>query len=160
MKLYELSQDYQQVMALLDEGTEVEVFDTLESIKTEIAEKATSIAIVMKSYDSNIEILDAEIKRLQERKRSEQSKQQWLKDYLKFNMEQAQIDKLKTATHTISIRKNPPKLVIENESLIPSEYTIVIPERYEIDKASVKTALKTKDVPGAKLEQGTSLMIK
>lgn len=106
--LYELGHAYTQVMELLDESEDNQaVLDTLESIGGEIAIKAKNIAVVLSNYDSNISVLDAEIKCLQARKKHEQSKQDYLKSYLKQNMERTGQTKIVTPTHSISLRKNP-----------------------------------------------------
>lgn len=162
MKLYELGQAYTQVMNMLEDGEDNQaIIDTLESIGEEIALKARNIAVVLSNYDSNINILDEEIKRLQARKKHEQSKQEYLKSYLKENMERIGKTKVVTPTHTISIRKNPHKLIIEDENAIPAKFQVIIPQTYKIDTATLKEALKQgEQIEGARLEQGTSLSIK
>lgn len=162
MKLYELSENYRLLNDLLEEDADNETLvDTLESINEEITLKAKNIAVVLSNFDSNINILDNEIKRLQERKKREQAKQEFLKEYLKQNMERIGKTKIVTPTHTISIRKNPHKLIVEDESVIPATYTVIIPQSYKIDTTSLKNALKAgEEIPGARLEQGTSLSIK
>ena len=160
--LYELGHAYTQVMDMLEDGEDNQaVIETLESIGEEIAVKAKNIAVVLSQYDSNINILDEEIKRLQARKKHEQSKQDYLKSYLKENMERTGQTKIVTPTHSISIKKNPHKLIVEDESKIPASFQVIIPQTYKIDNATLKEALKAgEEIDGARLEQGTSLSIK
>lgn len=59
---------------------------------------------------------------------------------------------------TISMRKNPPALVVEDLNQIPPEYFETKTE-VSVKKAELKYALKLGPVPGARLEQGASLKI-
>lgn len=57
MKLYELTNDYQQLLAMLDEENDFPpeaIADTLESISAEIEDKADNIACMLKSIDADI----------------------------------------------------------------------------------------------------------
>ena len=163
MKLYDLANDFRKVSELIDnEEIDTDVLqDTLQSIEGAIEVKAVNIATLVQGLGSDVDIIKAEEKRLAARRRAIEGKQKWLKDYLQSQMEYAGIDKFKTATHTISLQKNPPALSIEDDKAIPSQYMTLIPERWEVDKAKVKAALKRGDeVPGAELKQGKSLRIR
>lgn len=162
ISLYNLGQEYTQVMNMLEDGEDNQaIIDTLESIGEEIAVKARNIAVVLSNYDSNINILDEEIKRLQERKKREKAKQEHLKSYLKENMERTGQTKIVTPTHSISLKKNPHAVVVTDESLIDNRFYNIIPENYVLDKNRLKEALKQgEQIEGARLEQGTSLSIK
>ena len=162
MKLYELSAAYKQVEEMLGDGTDNEaILDTLESIKDEITVKAQGICSVISQSDAYVVAIDNEIERLQSLKSMHKKKADWLKDYIKTNMENAGQVKIQTPTHVLSIKKNPHKLIIDDESLIPASYQEIIPQTYKVNSAAVKDDLKNGvDVPGAKLEQGTRLDIK
>ena len=58
MKLYELTNDYQQLLAMLDEENDFPpeaIADTLESITAEIEDKADNIACMLKSASVKID---------------------------------------------------------------------------------------------------------
>ena len=163
IKLYELAENYKQVLRLV-ESEEVDtdtIKDTLESIEGAIEEKAKNIALLVQGLGSDADIIKAEEKRLAERRKAIENKQKWLKNYLQGQMEYAGIDKLKSPTHTIALQKNPPRLELSDESKIPSKFLVHIPERYEVDKKELKEALKRgEEVEGAELAQSKSLRIR
>ena len=159
MKLYELAADYASLRDMEDMDAEV-LQDTLDSISTAMEVKALNIAILIDGLSADVNIIKAEEQRLAARRRSIESKQKWLKEYLQGQMERAGIDKFKTPTHTISLQNNPPALNIYDEGKVPAEYQVLVPERWEIDKKAVKDALKAGQVPGAELVVGRSLRIR
>lgn len=106
MNLYEISTNYMQLLECEPEM----VADTLESLKEAFKEKTINIAYVIKQMDAEQKIIAEEVKRLQERKKTAENKQKYLKQYLHDSMNATGIDKVKSPTITISIRKNPPSL--------------------------------------------------
>lgn len=68
-------------------------------------------------------------------------------------MTAAQLRKMQLPEATLSIRVNPPSVVIHDESEIPSEFTRA---EIKIDRAKIKEALKAGQiVPGASLSNGS-----
>jgi hypothetical protein len=86
-----------------------------------------------------------------------------LRDYLRDNMIRSGITKIEATQapfFRLAIRKNPPKVVIDNESLVPDEFvrTKIVTE---LAKNEIKYAIQAgRDVPGAHLEQTERLEIK
>ena len=83
-----------------------------------------------------------------------------LKKYVFQNLNKVGIDKIECAEFVISIQKNPPKVEVYNEEMIPGIYiNKVVTEK--VDKKSIKEAINGgNDVPGAKMVQERSLRIK
>ena len=79
--LYELTGDYLQLMNMLyDDNEDTEcILDTLEGVDYEIEEKANSYAIIMDSFQADIDHLDKEIKRLQKKKKTYENRIKGLK---------------------------------------------------------------------------------
>ena len=75
-------------------------------------------------------------------------------------MEENQINKIETLHFDLSIRKNPPKAIIEDEEMIPKDFIDAqVIEKVNVNK--VKEELKKgASVQGAKLVQETRLDIK
>lgn len=154
MNLYEISTNYMQLLECEPEM----VADTLESLKEAFKEKTINIAYVIKQMDAEQKVIAEEVKRLQERKKTAENKQKYLKQYLHDSMNATGIDKVKSPTITISIRKNPPSLDVTNEENIPEEF-------YQIKKE-----LKRKDlldymknggsVEGCAIKQSTTVSIR
>jgi chromosome segregation ATPase len=163
VKLYELTQAYNEVWSLVDnEETDLQVIeDTLSSLEGAIEDKAANIALFVRGIDADVSVIDAEVKRLQDRKRSLVNRMDGLKNYLKGQMEAANMPKIKTATHTISLQNNPPAVNIYDQEQIPASFLTIIPEQYQPDKKRISEALKAgEQVPGAELTQGKSLRIR
>lgn len=161
--LYELTAAYQDVWRLVDDDdADLDALeDTLQAIEAAINVKARNIAIIIRQLSAQAAALDAEIKRLQARKQTAENRAKWLKNYLQTQMELAGNDKVKTDLYTIAIQKNPPAVVIRDDTAIPAEYRIVIPEQHVPDKKRIAAALMAgQSVPGAELVQGRSLRIR
>ena len=99
-------------------------------------------------------------KNMADRRKRLEKKVIGIKKYVKNVMEENQINKIETVHFDLSIRKNPPKAIIEDEEMIPKDFidTQVI-EKVNVNK--VKEDLKKgASVQGAKLVQETRLDIK
>jgi hypothetical protein len=163
VKLYELTQAYNEVWNLVDnEDTDLQVIeDTLSSLEGAIEDKAANIALFVRGMESDTTVIDAEIKRLTERKRAITNRVNGLKTYLRAQMEAANLLKIKTPTHTISLQNNPPAVNIYDQERIPAAFLTIIPESFVPDKKRISEALKAgEQVPGAELTQGKSLRIR
>ena len=158
MKLYELSQRYVSVMEAAEELDPLALKDTLESIEDAIEEKVENTAKFIKNLSADVDALKAEEKRLAERRRSLENKISGIKEYLQNQMEVSGLDKVKRATLTVSIQKNPPSLKVIDEKLL-SAY--MIPQAPVLDKKAVLSALKEgADIQGAEIHQGKGLRIR
>ncbi|EJI7154843.1 siphovirus Gp157 family protein, partial [Enterococcus faecalis] len=80
--LYELSNDYLKVLSLAEELDDGTLKDTLDSISDSIDLKVENTAKVVKELESNISIVEKEIKRLQSRKTTLSNNVKNLKGYL------------------------------------------------------------------------------
>lgn len=155
MKLYEITQAYENLASLEDKE---EVGKYLDLIEDEFNQKAENTVKVIKNIGADIKALRDEEKRLAQKRKSLQSNQDWLKFYLQNNMERLGDKKIKAGIFNINIQKNPPSLNIKNEKLIADDYFIT--ER-KLDKKKLKEDLKDgKEIDGAELTQGESLRIR
>lgn len=156
MKLYELTGEIAEVMAMVEAGelTQEDAADTLESLELAAQDKAVSVGHYMLNLNPMIDGLDAEIKRLQERKARIKSQQDWLKDYLRSNMERCDISKIKCDLFTITKRKPVKVAVIDDEASIPAGYFVEVPATRKLDKKALLKDLKQQQIEGAHLEDG------
>jgi len=162
-KLYELTKNYQNLLELAeDETIDMSIIETaLQAVEGHIQEKAQNIAIIIKSLGADVEIIKAEEKRLADRRKAFENKQNWLKNYLHGQLEFVGIDKVKTAVLTVALQNNPPAVQITDESMIPKQYKVIIPATYTIDKKSIADTIKRGiGVTGASLIVGRSLRIR
>lgn len=158
--LFDLSQNYKQIYDLISEGEEAEVYlDTLESIDDAIEEKADGYAGVIRQLKSDNDGLTNEIKRLQDRKKSNENGINRLKENLQLMMQQTGKTKFKTNLNTFGIQKNPSSLNILDEKKIPKKYFIEQEPKLnsQILKKEIKDGI---EIEGAELVQTESLRIR
>ncbi len=164
MKLYEISKALNKMSADMEDSDldEQTISDTLSG-STELAtfeDKAAACIAVMKNMDSDVEQIDAEIKRLQDLKKFRKNNVDRLKSYLLSCMQSAELQEVKAGTLTLKRQKNPSSVVVYNVENLPNEYvktTIVT----EANKTAIKAALKAgTDVVGCRLVAGERLVIK
>ena len=79
MNLYELTEKYQEVLNLIEEGEDFG--DTLDSIDDAIDDKLHSIAKIMRSVESQADVIKKERQRLMERETTLRNKRESLKRY-------------------------------------------------------------------------------
>lgn len=161
--LYEIGKEYLEALeALTDPELDIPldaISDTLEGIEGQLQEKATNVAKFMRSLEATASAIKEAEQKMAQRRKAIESRADWLKDYLKRNMEHSGITKIESPWFVLSIQKNPPSVVIDDESLIPDEFKSEV-VTVKIDKASIKKACASGEVSGAHLEQGTRLSIK
>lgn len=160
MKLYEMSAEWQEVFDMLadPEIPEEAVYDTIEMIEADMDTKSDSYAKIIKSMAGDVATLDAEIKRLQERKSAMVRRSEWLKSQLEAVMRVTGRTKFKTALFTYNIQKN--------GGVRPVEFTGDVPREWlkpgEPDTKRIREHLETfGELPFAKFgERGESLRIR
>ena len=148
MKLYEITQAYENLASLEDKE---EVGKYLDLIEDEFNQKAENTVKVIKNIGADIKALRDEEKRLAQKRKSLQSNQDWLKFYLQNNMERLGDKKIKAGIFNINIQKNPQSIKILDEATIPDKYKIA---SYRIDKKTLKDDIKNGvEIEGAELVQ-------
>ncbi|AHF40932.1 siphovirus Gp157 family protein [Listeria monocytogenes] len=156
--LYSIQDKYQQLLNLAEQLDPELLKDTLESIDDELETKAENVAFVIKELEGQSLILEKETKRLAERKNTINNNVKRLKQSLFDAMITANKQKIKTNLFTLDIRKNPPSLIVEDESKLLN-YLIEQPKK--LDKTKLGDDLKKGiEVPGAKIIQTERLQIR
>lgn len=155
MKLYELTEQWNDVYSLMEDGeTDEQVIqDTLEGIEGEIEDKADNYAKIIRNLQADAEALKAEEDRLNRRRKSVESHIQWLKDNLQANLEFIGKTKFRTNLFSFSVSKNggkQPLSITENLDEIPGKF--LIPQPPKVNNDAVRELLKDKEVEWARLE--------
>ena len=123
MKLYEIAESYKNLLEVLENTEENEelqelVKKSMEEIEGDLTEKCKNICMIIKNYEADIKAYKEEEKRLAtNRKRLEKSLDN-LKDYLFTSLKYSGVTKVNAGTFKLAVRKNPVKLVVEDESKI------------------------------------------
>lgn len=167
MKLYELTNDYQQLLAMLDEENDFPpdaIVDTLESIAAEIEDKADNIACMLKSIDADITAIKAEEIHLAERRKVKQNAYDRIKAYLSDKLQKAGIVKLETARNKITFRKSTSVKIDDDIFFDWAESNGKDLLTYAQPKANL-TAIKKaigdgEVIPGAQIDEKQNIQIK
>jgi len=118
LQLYELTDNY---LALEDLETEAEYAVSLDEIEEEINTKIENIGKVIRSVSAEKDAYKAEIIRMQNKVKSLDSKMDWLKEYLKVNMDHLGIDKAGEIVK-VSLRTSPPSCNLIDINQVPDEF--------------------------------------
>lgn len=161
--IYKIAEQHKELALLVEreELTLADVADTFDALEGELSLKAESLVAVVNGIDYHIDNIDAEIKRLQGIKKTASNKKEWLRNYLKTNMQATGITKIDCPFFKITLAKGRDIVVIESEELIPDQY-VDVQVVTKPNKAEILKALKAgEDVPGARIEKSDeSLRIK
>lgn len=124
MTLYEMNQSWQEVFDMLldTDVPEEAIFDTIEGIEASMDEKADSYAKILKSMEGDTAQIDAEIKRLQERKQAINRRHDWMKQSLFDMMKATGRTKFKTALFSFGIQRNGGKNPIGLTGTVPAQW--------------------------------------
>lgn len=157
--LKELTAEFEAVLALaLEEDDGEELAGKLAEIDMAIEDKADNYAVIIADLTAQEAKLKAEIDRLTKRRQTLRNNAERMKKSLQIAMETVGKEKMKTDYYSYTIQKNPPKLILDDEEIVPEDYFVT---RRELDKVSLKDALKAgQEVRGAHLEQTESLRIR
>jgi hypothetical protein len=164
LTLYSLSANYLQALDFLtdpeaDLPAEA-VKDTLGALAGELEDKAVNVAKFLRNMEAMAEAIKAAEADMAKRRKALESRAQWLKDYLKGNMEHTGISKIECPYFKLSIQNNPAAVHIFDEGALPEQFKEQVID-WKIDKTAIKKAiLAGQSVAGASLVNGTRLVIK
>lgn len=162
--LYEITGKYSEIMNELSYCDDVDqiaaLMTAIDSIESEIVEKADVYARVKRNLESESEQLAAEIKRLQTAKKVADNKVQALKTAMMNAMEMLDMKSLQTGIGKWTIKNNPYSVQVIDEKSIPEKY--MIPQAPVVDKAAISKHFKETGeiVDGIDMVQGKSIMFK
>jgi hypothetical protein len=164
LSLYQIAGEFRDAADKLAElGMDEQTFkDTLESLGGDLEEKCKNTAFVVRNLEAAAAQISAAIKDMSVRAEQLEKNAERVRQYLLDNMIFAGVKKLETPYFVLTVRENPPKVVVDDEKKIPSEYfsepVIPLPK---LDKKLVVQAIKDGfTVAGVHVERGMSLQIK
>lgn len=167
LSLYQISAEYRAAADMLAELDldEQTVADTLESISGDLTVKAQNVAFVIKNLETAAEQIDVAISHMQARAEALVKRAERVREYLLLNMQMAGVQKIECPYFKMTVRDNPPKVIVDDEKQIPMAYMTdpapPPPPPTKPDKKLIAQALKDgHNVPGCRLERGKRLEIK
>lgn len=159
--LFNITAEARELVSALIEG---ELSEELENAlvinQNELQEKSINYAYAIKSIESDIDAIDAEIKRLQTLKSSRTNAIDRMKSAVLNALTIYGINKVTSPTLNLSVRLNNPSVEIINEYQIPQKF-FKEKVKIEIDKVGIKNAIDEGEiVPGAIINRKSRLEIK
>ena len=131
MTLYELRAEYMELLALLeDPDTDPQVIaDTMEGIQGELDIKCDSYVVVIKNLESQVEMIDAELIRLEKNKSALTNNIKRMKSAVLDTIQMTGSRKMVTDHFRLSIVKNGGKQPMEVDEIekIPQDYLTMKP---------------------------------
>ncbi len=160
-----LNADYQQLQSQAasidpsDKTAVAAIHDTLDGLDGQIQAQAAEILNLANDADGSIAALDAEIKRLQERRRVAKDRADGLRQFLKDGMAASGISKIECPLFSITLAKPRDQVEIFDADALPDEL-VDVKTTFVPDKKAILEALKAgEDVPGARLVDGARNLI-
>lgn len=127
-QLYALTGKLAELQAMADTD-DVSLKEALQNAMDEIQGdfnlKADNIVMLRRNIESDVTAIDAEIERLTELKRIKSNSVTQIGDYLRRNMEAANIKSIKRPLFTITLAQGKEKVIVDNEDAVPDELTSV-----------------------------------
>lgn len=162
MNLYQISDQYDKALAELNDmdlPDEV-VADTLEALEGELVDKGRNVAMFIKNMEADVTAINTAAKAMKERANTLNRRVDWLKAILLDTMRKHDLTEISCPWFVIKPRKNPPSVLITNESVLSKKYKVETID-YNINKKLIAADIKLGAlVNGAEMKQGWRLDIK
>ena len=162
LTIYQIEQSYNQLAEeLIDNGGELtpELSEALAITEEQLQNKSVAYSFVIKQIDSEVDIIDAEIKRLQAMKKTRENASERLKANIKHAMELFNIDEIKTPLVKINFRKSE-AVEVDDVNQLPAPYKVVKVTE-QADKMAIKEAIKNgAEIIGCRIVANRNLQIK
>ena len=160
--LYKLADEFLAIAAILaDQDLPDEVVaDTLEGASGDIENKAWNTAALILQFEGEASVIKEAEQRMSVRRKSLERRVARMRDYMLVQLIRTGISEIDSPEFVISVRDNPPKVILDDENVIPTAFkhseTIVTISKTEIRQS----LLDGNSVAGAHLEREKRLSIK
>ena len=166
MKLYEITAQYQNIYALLQNPEFAEnedILAALDQIEDAFENKVQQTIFMMKNIEAEIDPIDTEIKRLQAMKKARQNNIDRIKNRLRENMKAVGMSKLNCGLFSLSYRLQEANAVEldETEFLANNLDEDLVTVKVTPNKTEIKRRLKNgEEIIGARLVDSEVLTIR
>lgn len=155
MNLYDLTEQYQDLLDLAQEGGEgIDYEAMLIGMEGVISDKLDGYCKIIRTLEAEAEAVKAESLRLSQRKTALENQVSRLKEAMKGGMLRLNMDKHKSTLFTVSLTKPRARVEVTNIDAVPSDLLRV---KKEVDKTAAMELFKNGDtVHGLELVYGES----
>jgi hypothetical protein len=159
--LFQITAKARELSLALESGELTEELENeLVINQTELQEKAINYGYVVRSLESDVSIIDEEIKRLTALKKAKTGAIDRIKESVLNAMLIYGIEKVTSPTLNLSVRNNPESVDIPMTELLDEKF-LVTKTTVTPDKVAIKKAIQNgENVEGATLVRTQSLLIK
>lgn len=166
MRLYELTQEYEHLLALAAAGEGEQLPDLLtqvDAIEAQLEQKCAGIGKVLATLDAEVDAYSTEAQRLiaEAERRSKSAAR--LREYVRVNMRDRGITEISSPLFKFKLINCPESVVVENEAAVPDEYKRKkVVESVAVDKKAVLAAYKVDGecIAGTRVVRDVRLQIK
>ena len=125
----------------------------LDELRAPLEAKAVHVAMVARNLEATAEEIRAAVADMERRSAAMEARAERVRAYLRDCMIRAGISRIESAHLVLSVRDNPPAVVVDDASLIPAQYMRTPePPPPEPDKRAIAAALRDgADIPGVHL---------
>lgn len=165
LSLYELGEEQLALdeLSAMEDGEWTPELEALAvDLLEQLVQKADAFGGYVRELEAREELLEQEIRRLQDRKKRVANRLTWMKAYGCSVLQRIGRPRIEGTRFTLALQNNPPKVdVTVLPDALPAEFVRVIPEVREPDKTALAKALKAgQEIPGVALVQTQSLRIR
>lgn len=151
MKLYELTDNYRQLLELSEDETEnSEALDTtLEMLQDSIEDKVENVVKAIRILESQKQMFKNEATIMNNKAKVVDNRINSLKEYINNSLEVAKMENVEAGLFKVRRQKNNPSVEVTSESLLPTEF-LIKETSIKADKKAILKALKEgKEFEGA-----------
>lgn len=159
MKLYEIAEDFRKLFdSLSDDGLSGEQLAKLDELNQAFDTKVENCCRALRNLEAECDAVKAEEARFKKRKQALENNIKTLRGYMHHCLVMANETDVHAGPFIVSVVGTAPKVVIEKEFEVPGEFFTYEPK---LSKSDIKAALEAnEDVPGCRLEAGSTLKIR
>lgn len=144
LKMYEVPS---QIQACFNHETETFDLEAIKAVQLETRDKALAYVAVIKNLAGEAAAIDAELKRLQQRKASIEGNKQALTQALLFGMQALQIEEITNGIHKVRRCQSPLRIEVTNENAVTEKFKR-IETLIKIDKKGIADQIRrTGEIP-------------
>jgi hypothetical protein len=123
--LYELAAPYEalaEVAADEDKACGDTFFAAVEAIRDESAQKALSLAKVVKCLEAEVQILEEHTRLLQTRAQTRRDRIAFLRNLIRLELGASGLDRVRDPLITVWLQSAPPAVIVTDEAAVPPEF--------------------------------------